>query len=801
MKDYRSIEDLLGQSEIMYAITRDYRFSAKYLIAAPAGGGKHYLINQLKDFFGHQSEFKILHCRVNRSEIDANLDFTPFIEMLSREENVAQENYFSVGKTFVELIPYIGKCVSQLMSQKKVYPVIFNSTESELLARIEHVIGGKKSVFLCEEIDYWDGASIRFLEKLMSSAFPSKVCIFICTITGREMAIPVENKNFDQCFRLHFIPEEQMKTVTQILFPGTVFPSETLQQIYHLSGGNIGIILQLVNLIQKNDISAVSEHQAYRDIILHRLQETLGQLRYENAVELLDRASLIGERVYKKMLEYFVHFDPATLTESIDDVVRHDILMEEIDFLTFSYHIVWQSFYDSNNKNRHFHYELAKCICQLMPSNYSYIADEMLKAGKNREAAIYYILSAIKEYHTYRSLPVLPKFQIELLQECKLYTDYQNLLRLYSCTFAGNYEDAQKIICRYAEPQLLFEADYIRAVGKINGSIMQSTYAEALTTLQSWIEDEDFRQQSPYQWMRAAILAIGAQYELHDQSMFDLLKKIDQTKRKYASTDQGIEWLDNDFLSKCNYCYTIDTAYYYTKEALDFFRKNLTHSPSKYPYYIALINCGANSIVLGKYQEAIDFLTEALALAPILHKSVDSLINNLLIAELLGGQMQETEKIQLAIGQMDILIQTTSDDIISNILLRNNQIVMLCYKGDIAAATEKIETLYNEIRYMTGVDDYYPYFVGNNYHIIRYLAGIEPINRTALEEIFRFRPLDHDHDYFAARQRVMLELLEHGHFPDLSASNWNNLPGPLVGPAWNFWGKWLLFSDLQIWSD
>jgi len=42
--------------------------------------------------------------------------------------------------------------------------------------------------------------------------------------------------------------------------------------------------------------------------------------------------------------------------------------------------------------------------------------------------------------------------------------------------------------------------------------------------------------------------------------------------------------------------------------------KNLLQLPSKYPYYTALINCGASSIVVGKYQEAIDLLTEALEL-------------------------------------------------------------------------------------------------------------------------------------------------------------------------------------------
>ncbi|MCI9263284.1 MAG: hypothetical protein HFF06_01780 [Oscillospiraceae bacterium] len=803
MNDYRVIEDLIGQSEVIRKITHDYSVSARYLITAPSGGGKHYLVNQLKGFFLTKPNLQIIHCHIKISGLDSRFDFAPFITMLSNEEKVSQANAQNLGKTFVEVVPYVGKCISQLLSLKKVYPTIFNSTESELLARMERLVGHKNPVFFCEEIDTWDRASICFLQKLMSKAFPTKACIFICTASSSKSEISISMEQLDQLFDLQPIPDKQIQTVVQKLFPRSNFPPDVLQQIQKLSGGNIGIVIQLINLMEENG-DTLSHGDQYQEIILYRLQEALGELRYDNAVELLNRASLIGERVYRKLLAHFVQFDSATFIESIDDVVSYNIMMDEIDFLAFSYHAIWQSFKENNKKNKRFHLELAKCICELMPSNYTYIADEMLKAGENREAAIFYILSAIKEYHTYRSLPILPESQRELLHKCNLITAYQNLISLYESVINGDYCGAQNAMYHFSEPRLLFEADYIRAVGKINGSIMQSTYSEALTTLQSWVEDDGFYRQSPYQWMRAALLAVGAQYELHDQDMFDLLKKIDRTKRKFASTDRGIELLDYDFLSKCNYCYSIDTAYLYTKEALKFFRDNLDHSPSRFPYYIALINCGANSTVMGKFQEAMELLTEAIVLLeqePFSHGITSSLVNNLLIAELLGGQMNGKEEIQLAVDQMNDLIQAKSDDIISSILLRNNQIIMLCYQGDFVSAANQIEILYNEICYIEGVDDYYPYIVGNNYYIIRHLAEIEPLDQADLEKVFCLRPLDHDHDYFATRQRIILEQISNSVHFDLLAPNWNDLPGPFVGPAWNFWGKWLLFSDLQIWSN
>lgn len=799
-----AIEALLGQSAIFTTIVEYDAGAASYLIEAPSGGGKHYLSELLMEHYSGCPDVRVLHCHTNRPEINAAWDFAPFIGMLAKEENLTKVNYTNIGKPFVELIPYVGKCITQLMSQKKVYSATFNNTEVELLSRLGRVTGAVKTVFLCENIDLWDNASLRFLQKLLANPVSAKNNIFICTSGSNNTESPIKHALFTRCFKIGIIAEADMAYVIKTLFHGINLAPDLLRQIHHLSGGNIGIICQLAELIGENETGLVNTSRVYHDVILHRLRDNLDEVRYNRAVNLLDKASLIGERVYRKLLQHFLKYNPVTFTESVSDVVSQNVMTQSLDMLAFTYRAVWKSFYELNAKNRQFHHELANCIHELMPSNYAYIADEFLKAGEERTAAIYYILAALNEYHTYRTIPVLPIPQKELLEHCGLRTDYQLLMDLYGNYFAGDYDATRRMLYRCKEPQLAFEVDYIKAVAQINGSILQSVYAESLVNLQSWVEDDDFCSQSPYQWMRAALLAIGAQYELHDRSMISLLKRIEQTKRKYAATDRGIEWLEYDFLSKCNYCYTVDTAYHYTKAAVHFFRKNLLQSPSRYPYCVALINCGANCTVVGKYQEAIDLLTEALELVEqdaISPGIIDSLINNLLIAELLGGQINTAEEIKLAIEQLDPLIEAMSGDIISQILLRNNQAVMMCYHGNIVGAAEKIDKLYSEIRYIDDVDDYYPYIVGNNYYIIRYLAGIAPLERSSMEEVFRFHPLDHDHHYFTTRRHIILDRIEKGLFPELLEPDWNRLPGPLVGPAWSFWGRWLLLSDLQIWSD
>lgn len=800
-----SIEDILGQTKIYNTIIEHVHASANYLITAPTGKGKHYLINQLIDTLEKMPNVCVLRCHIQNIGIDSGLDFAPFLAMLSIEEKTTITNGLNASMPFVELIPYIGKCISKLSSQKKIYPVAFNNTETELLERIQRVVGSRVLILICEEVELWDKASFRFLQKLLCFPFSINKQNIICTSAYKKEEIGQELTSFDSCFDLNSIKEEHMNLVAETLFPKINLTPLLLKKICQLSGGNIGMILQLVKFVNTNNDGLIGNHQAYHDLILCKLRESLSKGNYEKAVELLDRASLIGERVYRKLLEVFWQYDLPSFIESIDDVVKQDIMNDEAEYLSFSYRVIWQTFYDHNSGNKRFHHELVKSIQKLTPSNYFYIADELYKAGEYREAAINYILAALSDYYMYHSLPILSPKQVELLKQYKLYNDYQQLIDLYSSCINGDFIGVQQTFFHCYERQLSFESDYIRAIAKINGSILQSDYSEALLSLQNWVEDEDFCENSPVQWMRAAQLAIGAQYELHNETMFCLLKKIDQISRKYIASDYGVQWLKYNFLARCNYCYMIDTAYYYTKDAFIFFKEHLKKLPTKYPYYVALINYSANATVLGKYHEAIDLLSEGLVSLEreiVPQGVICSLINNLLVSEYLGKQIKTVDEIELSIAQMNTLIEAMVKDIITSILLRNNQIVMFCYNGDYASAARKIEILYDEIRTIDDVDDYYLYIVGNNYHIIRHLAGIKAIDKTLMEQLFQLRPLDHDHKYFEMRQKVLLEQLSQGNFPNLLNQDWNSLPGSLqVGPAWSFWGKWILFSDLQIWSD
>ena len=799
MPDPNAVEKMLGQDTAYAELTGSASIRQSCIVAS-VGQGKHYLIEKLSQYFFKKDGLCVLRMSANVSPSGQKQDFAPFLAMLTAEEKLTAVNMANWGKSFAELLPYIGKSVSKIVDRKKVYPAIYSNTEIELLMRLERMIAHRPVLLICEEIDRFDQPSAQFLRKLLSCSGDvlGKNVRFICTSCSEGALFPADI--FDRCFHLCCVQMDQMNTLWEILVPRQPVEEELLRKIHLLSGGNIGIMLQLIHLVTGNDADSIYGSCAYRDIMLQRLQILLDEFRYDCAVCLLDRASLIGERSYKELLRLFTKYEPVAFSESIRASVNGGVLQEEPSMVSFTDHATWQAFHAFNQKNQQFHYELAHCIKKLTPSNFSYIGDELLLADQEQEAASCYVLAALNYYHFYRIQPELPDSQMNLINKFSLRDAYRELLALFHDYFAGHFSKVISTPFHFKDTLLQFEAEYVKALAYINGYLSLSAYKQALTLLESWLEDQQFYMENPYQWMRGALLALGAKYELHDKSMPDLIKWIEKTRRQYPN-DPGMEWLELDFLSKCNYCYSIDTAYHYVKSAVETLKRYYARLPSGYPYYRALVNAAANSLVLGKYEETLQYSKEALLLEEqngSLYGAVDALTNNVMIASLLYDPSGWEKHSELCIRELKRLEELAEEDVITSILLRNNIAVMLCYCGKFESAINELSSLRHELLCLNDVDDYYLYVIGSNECILNTLLGRREFDWQDFDTLCQLRPLDLDHAYFAARNQYIKENIAH---VVLSRPWRNDFDTQKVGPAWSFWGKWLIFSDIQIWSD
>ena len=799
----KHIGQLLGQNLICDKISSNFDIRS-YLIHAPVGMGKHHLVKMITNKLGKNGNVRVLTLCSESNSLARNQDFVPFLTMLAAEENCLLINVANWGKSFTDFIPRVGPFLTKMLEQKKVFPAIFSNAEIEIILRIERIAALKGIILLCEEIDFWDDASLRFLSKLILYYRLEKIqqICFICTCNDERPPLALES--FNEVFTLYPIKKNDLGLVLEkLLHNSKSLPEDIIVKISELSAGNIGIIMRLVDIINHDDVSLVENNQVYREITLQKLSSVLKGHRYDHVVNLLNRASLIGQSAYDQLLYIFTKYDPVTFSNCISDATENGVLTRKINTIDFTNHSIWCAFNAANYGNQTYHYELSKCIKEIMPSNYSYIAAELWRAGQNSEASIFYSLAAIHYYRTYRVIPQLSEEHISLMVKNNILGDYNRVLDLYREYFAISYDAIKTTTFRPSDARLAFEVDYVVSLAYINGSIKTSNLKIALVKLESWIEDDRFKKDSPVQWIRAAMLAIGVMYELHDEKLTLLFKKVEQVKRQLMIFDKGIQWLHYDFLSKCNFCYAVDTAYHYTKAAVEYFKDNINRSPSMYPLYISLLNSAANSLVTGQYVEAQTFLFEALDLAQngcYLYGALDVLFSNLYVTSVLSNKIRKNSEFSEIISQMEQLLAEVMEDEINEILLRNNIAVMRCYMGEFHVALSEFSMLYEKLVNTTDVDDYYLYFIGNNYCILSYLLSGE-FNNVLFSALCQLAPLSHDNEYFAARQKYILSEVNTRRRINLAAEGWNDFLGSFVGPAWSFWGKWLLFSDIQYWSD
>ena len=133
--------------------------------------------------------------------------------------------------------------------------------------------------------------------------------------------------------------------------------------------------------------------------------------------------------------------------------------------------------------------------------------------------------------------------------------------------------------------------------------------------------------------------------------------------------------------------------------------------------------------------------------------------------------------------------------------------VFYALEGFYDSALSICQSLYDRIEFNDDIDDYFRYFILNNYGIALWLNQNRDQAKTILEEAFSLQPLPKDSAYFRARsEKIRLFLKKTSSISEIrNPKEWNlslyKENANIVGAAWKFWSSLMLFSELQIWSD
>lgn len=781
-----TLESLLGQRRIFQEITKEPD-NKSYLIKGQVGTGKKYTLNKLYENVNSEKTTMPFYLKQDM----LSEDYRPFLSAISQKESKVIKYGTEFIKNFSNLIPVFGNVLEDILKIEVKYPAEFTETEINIISQIKAASQTKKIILICEEINLWDEPSRILLKKITSNLHNCEFKMISCICSSSDLN--ESGLGFTSVFELKPFRIKDSVEIIRAVLPETTLDNNTIENVCSICGCNIGLAKYV---IEKLDTSTPFSDNEIRSHVVSTINN-------DKVVLLLDKASVIGNTSSKKLLQIFTRFEEFEFMSTLNETLQSHYMNCANNNVAFLDKTLWNIFYSYNKSKKDFHFELAECLKSVMPTGYKRIGSEYLLAGFEEKAALYFTLSAIYYYITYKIKPFFSESELEIIKTYGFFDSFSMIIESYEKFFSENSNTVSDLPASNSE-EINFEIDYLKTFIYLNSDIDSTYYRDIYAKIQRWVKDQDFQKQTPEQWLRAAAIYLEIGVEIHMGLDAPILGELQKVISKYRATDVNIEIFDYDFKAKSNSIYSIDIASNNTFEAVRFIEDKLEIERFSYKYLIFLNNALANAVVIGEKNAAFDYCSKAFSY--LRNNDCKSgyfasvLINNILLAFLCWEPVQFASNFSSIEKAMDRFILKSKTNS-AKFLFKNNLGVFYIYCGQIEKAEKTFIDLYKHIKYNSDVDDYYSYFIKNNYYLIEYIVTGKLDTKKFIKELSELCPLDLCMKYFNARNLYMSEMLESKFKIDFSNDQWNEFDETLVGRAWYFWGRWFLLSDIQFWSE
>lgn len=797
---------ILHQNIIMDNILTNINEKTIFIIKGEKGQGKTFLLREIINKINNNDmTYEYLYLD-NDKNLNINT-YEPFFRII-KDNSTVRENLkntileYSQQNKLTKLVTDILKIFSLKKENTKFSN--FNSDEMKLLLLFNNEIKNKKMILFCDNVDKWSIDSKKLLLAMIryKNEFKGlKNLKFVITV---ETECDYFDNDCDLNFRLQTFNQNEFKKIMTYIYPDVIDFHNKSNSIYNIANQNLKIAKELYELVQDNqNIHSNNLRELVSNHFKYNIEDGV------NILSFLDKVALLGMSSIRKLLEIFLDVDKnKQYSGYLAKTIAMKILNDKEGTIEFINTLIYDSIINSPNKRdkTEDYKRLSECITLIFPSNYIKKAEYLLYANENKNAQTYYLLYSLQYFRQKKEEESL-YIQIYKL-EGNLRIFYKEIINLYKLYYNNSLKKdflEEKVIfikpLVFTERVLEFEIDYIRALYYINYSYSKKDFHIAKEILSTWVTSNDFKKSNCEMWSRAAFLLMDLYYELdiEESKCKEIREEIDKIAKEHP-LDSYMKDICYILYLKSNIYYEIAPAFHSTGVALNYFSQNINIYNNQ-QYLISVINHSANCIVLGKYEEA-DRIIHNLILNNnlILDKLYpEAITNNLIVTRYLNNKCSSKE----AIKNMERISKYNSAD---KILILNNLITLYAEDGDFKKALNISEKLYNQIHTEHDVDDYYKYYIINNYSILKFLTGKIENAVDVFCEIQDLVPLSNNKEYFLKRNKYIKEIFNKiDRNTLLSDNSWNaylikKYPNTL-GDAWNFWGKLLLLSDLQIWSD
>lgn len=580
-----------------------------------------------------------------------------------------------------------------------------------------------------------------------------------------------------------------------------------MEKIFWFSGGKLSNIELIIKYLGMQNEIDWNGHN-FVEFMTKVYDKRMVDLKYwkNSIIELLGIAAEIGKNFDLRWLNH-------TLSETMqkDYVALLDKCCSE-QFITYEQEqgkfvnkFVWEYFYTCTaERKKEFCSVLTKTVEYFSPYDYYLRAFYMEQSGNEQAACELYLFEFWKRLK--EGLILSNEFNKKLKEMCYKY-DYMEyidiLKRYYLSQSEGQYfeilymlEEAEGLTNQPL--RLLLLKDYLLACIYHKISNDKQMVERAILIMENVAEkSKDIKEMSLWCDCMSTLISFYANIGKTNEALTlskSLVYYYSQRKDYDNKAMVGIQVLNR----KSSAYLSAEIAIKKTKESVNYFRKSILCVQ----YLMALNNHGANSFVLGKYNQALACFNEAVAFIkrhPTVKINKIYLWNNFYLASFYIN----TSNRKVILKKMEQMVNLIEESELKIIPLINLAVFYVLAKNEegikyALGCIEEATQLNYELQ-----DDFFEYYINSN------LAAIYFLNHKYDEAYERIKkclspPLlmkSSEKMYFKKRANKWADIIRtkpNISFEDFDTYLLNESPDDV---AWRFIGRGFLPSDIQFWSE
>lgn len=672
----------------------------------------------------------------------------------------------------------------------------FSKEIYSLLKTYDHI------VISCDDYQYMDSSTIKYLQNLIPLFYEKKVPISIlvaCRTTENPLIL---TRYKAKKITIDYPSKEDITDLLQAWCPSIDCSNLQIDAIYAATGGHLLLLRHVCQYLNKNSIKALTsagnDYDYYTDLINQRIRETESG---EVIIQLLSCLAAIGREA--SIYELKCVLRQQSICPAINEAVSMNLLTKNASSICF----INDSLREMNLRNNtmdlnDFYLRYSGCLKVLMPSEYARRALAEKLAGRNQQSQILTGLHLISQIREGLSVDIEHAITDDEVRDATTI-----IAEGYRLAFEGITEQAiihiNNNIVSIKIPLLLAEAKYAVCVLQFKTNRKEDRI-DALESAKSLMDS--YGQEEFDLWGRLIRLCISLHCSLNQLlEARDLYQKYRKELINRLEYDRKSRHAYYELLLLSDSIYDPNVAHMTLQEMLREIEGLINKGETDYIalLYKTLVNLSSNCIEIGQFKEAGQYAFRALHIAEefdYMHfANIEAAFNNYLLAMNFQNAYSCTQ-----------LLEEFSSVIRLHFCEEDGLLIKLNYTGALIRdhQIENALIILDSIVFEPGVeyDPYHICYYSIDRSIVVYLSGNKTHALDTLKNVDSLIPMisatrgRYYQKYYETLNKVMCADSLYNSLQSMQDA-FAKLQQSYLSPNWDYFKMVYLFSDLQIWSD